>query len=48
MNTRMQIHKVGFQVLLVLPPRQPIHSRSSVPLEPGKRYSEQMYINMVE
>jgi hypothetical protein len=47
MNARMQIHQPSFEVLLILLPREPIHSRSCVPLEYGERCPQQINVYMM-
>jgi hypothetical protein len=31
----MQVHKVGFEVLRIILPPDPVHPRYRIPLEPG-------------
>jgi hypothetical protein len=35
MNAGMQVHDVGFEVLLIVLPSDPVHPRCRIPLEPG-------------
>jgi len=48
MYARMQIHQSNFQLLLVLPPSQAMHSRRRVPLKPGKGRPQQIDAHMVK
>jgi hypothetical protein len=48
LHARMQIHQSNFQGLLVLLPCQAIHSRSRIPLEPGKGRPQHINGHMVQ
>jgi hypothetical protein len=43
----MQIHKVAFEVLLVLPPCHAVHSGGRIPLKPEIGRPQQIHIDMV-
>src|SRR5437867_417250 len=48
MNAGMQVPDVGFEVLRIILPRDPVHPRRRIPLEPGIRILEQVDAHMVE
>src|ERR1700680_2667874 len=48
MNASMQVHYVGFKVLRIFLPRDPVHPRRRIPLEPEIGILEQVDAHMVE
>jgi hypothetical protein len=48
MDTSMQVLKIALKVLLVIPPRQPVHAGSGILFEFVERLVEQVVADMVE